>query len=191
MYDGVCTRLPARRCSRDCVVVGAVGWFELMRRFAVSEHLSGPPLYYYYSFSFRFLLLLVLFSPPPGAPSLPVPSSSVRANGARADILTPRQPPSPRRRSAHPRRGRHTYPIGPKTHFASLSGKHRASSREPFPPPTATTAGHPPPSHGDCITPRAALCANIVDDHRIPLERRRRRQKGIYRAPPILRLHGD
>jgi len=97
-------------------------------RFAVSEHLSGPPPYYYYyyyyyyhyyySFPFR-----VFF---PTSPTLPIDASH-GFYAARADILTPRPPRSCRRRSAHPRRNRHTHSIGPKTDFIP----HRAQPIRP------------------------------------------------------------
>jgi len=97
-------------------------------RFAVSEHLSGPPPYYYYyyyyyyryyySFPFR-----VFF---PTSPTITIDASH-GFYAARADILTPRPPPSCRRRSAQRLCNRRTRSIGPNPDFIP----HRARLNRP------------------------------------------------------------
>jgi len=101
-------------------------------RFAVSEHLSGPPpycyYYYYYYYRYYYSFPFRVFSLPPPPLLRPGRSTPVTVfTAARADILTPRPPPSHQRRSAHPRRDRHTHSIGPKTDFIP----HRARPDRP------------------------------------------------------------
>lgn len=148
----------------------------------MSEHLSGPPLYYYYYCAFLFtpfsffsilfyFLLPSVADPPPGFYS------------AHADILTPRPPPPNGRRPAHPQHDRHTRSIGPKTDFIPYRSTHRArvyigppshrhhrirvNPRQPPPHPLPS----PPTSHFVDVDGRLL---HIDDNHRIPLERRRR-----------------